>query len=135
MKQFITILVFVLLFSCNSADNIVEDQQLVAKFTAQNELSPMPEGRFGISYTTDGRNIFSINGSSFIYPDFFSTIQNYDIEKNKWTILSANLLEKRYSSAQYYKGKIYIFGGSTISRAVNPYVEVYDVDTGEVTNA
>jgi len=135
MKYFITMLVFMLLFGCSSADNLVEDQKLAISFTKLNELSPMPEGRFGIAYTTDGNNIFSINGSSFIYPLFFTDIQKYDVEKNEWKNLPVELLRKRYSSAQYYKGKIYIFGGSTISRTHNPYVEVYDVATGKVSKA
>lgn len=85
-----------------------------------------------MGYTTDGEDLYAINGSSR-FPFYTTDIIRYDTKTDEWSILTSELIPKRYVSAEYINGKIYVFNGYGPNSGLNETVEVVDTKTGEIT--
>lgn len=100
-------------------------------FSKISELRGMKGGRYGMGYTTDGKYLYAVNGSSRA-PFYTTDIIRYDIESDEWSVLTDKLTPKRYVSAEYVAGKIYVLNGYGPSFEINEKVEVVDSQTGEI---
>lgn len=101
-------------------------------------LQDMNSYRYGMGYTTDGENIYSVCGSSFM--DLLNSIEKYDVINNKWIILSESLTPKRYCNAEYISAnnKIYIFNGEYYpagKRKVFGNIEIFDLNTNQLSGS
>ena len=119
-----------------------------------------------MGYTTDGKYIYAVNGSAMkgfigsgipkysvnIYGDVsgggggsssisYSTkdLYRYNIETDEWSIMPKILKAKRFSSAEYLDGEIYVLNGDDNiffndrwNRVVNKNFEGFDINTGKV---
>lgn len=137
MKKAINTLVVLLLFT-NSC-TLVEKPSPAAlspysvSFSRLNDLAAMKRGRYGMGYTTDGTYLYAVNGSSKL--TFYATdVWRYDIASDEWSVLTDGLTPKRYVSAEYVAGKIYVLGGYGPSGEINPQVEVIDPFTGSINH-
>ena len=135
-------------------------------FSKVGKLTQMRIGLYGMGYTTDGKNIYAVNGSSrgtLIRPrpitinsiqrpitvngihrtinkiNASNVLMKYDVSADKWSVNPITLKPKRFNSAEYVNGKIYvfngfdaIFGGGTSNRVFNKNVEVFDINTENV---
>jgi len=131
----------IVLFSCvhhpNPSPDSIEDYKL--KFSSTGKLEEMKKGVYGMGYTTDGKYLYGINGSvmgHFIKSGISTgsmkqsgeyvggtntrrvTLSNptahlfrYSIEDDKWSVIPNILKPKKYTSAEFVNGKIYVFNG------------------------
>ena len=71
------------------------------------------------------------------WPEFNSQIVSYDLENNQWETASVETIERTHHNAETVGGKIYIFGGKTLSlnqrKEILPNeIEVFDPATGDL---
>lgn len=89
--------------------------------------------RYGAAYVTDGQYIYAFCGAeSDTLGDstiFHEHGERYDPGTGSWTMFSENLIQRRYTVAEYASGNIYLFNGRTDTNAV----EIINVETGNVT--
>jgi len=84
-------------------------------------------------YGYDGDNLLAhLNKPSMSWQEFSGKLQIYDIPTNTWTTSKLKFSKRACHGVQYYKGKIYIFGGKTLSRDgrteyLDDKIEVYDI--------
>ncbi|MBN4066032.1 hypothetical protein JYT51_01710 [Candidatus Amoebophilus asiaticus] len=116
MKHFITLILFLSIFQLVISQ---AQDKLVFKTLADLNI-----GRFGIGYTSNESALYAINGSCF-NPFFTTDIEKYDMLTYNWKILTDKLIPKRFTSAEYVDGKIYVFNGIG-PQAINKKVEVID---------
>lgn len=151
------------LFNCASSPNLSTDpiKDYKLKFSRTGKLERMNNGIYGMGYTTDGKYIYSINGSTRgvllgtgilrrndgpYEPRLRSEIRiskvltRYDPSIDKWSINPTKLKPKTFCSAEYIGDEIYIFNGQDIidfngrvNRVVNKNFEVFDTLTGELS--
>ena len=135
MNKLIFLLLFVsFLVSCSifqkQGTNL--DSSYSVRFTQPEELNEMEEGRHGFGYCTDGQYLYVINGSATTSPILFADILRYDIKNDKWTELTDKLISKRYCSAEYVNGNIFVFNGTETNRRRNDKCEMVDTETGDI---
>ena len=106
--------------------------QYKLEFSKGNKLARMDEGRYGMGYTTDGKYIYAMYGRSS-NTKYITKSERYDIANNSWTKYFNNKTDKRFISAEYLNGKIYLFNGYNRDNSLNKKVEVIDTSTGEVS--
>ena len=134
-KPILLMLVVFIVISCSSGlkQKSNYDSPYSIEFTQPEELQAMEEGRSGFGYCTDGKYLYAINGSTVTNTLFFADALRYDIENDKWTQLTDKLIRKRYCSAEYLNGKIFVFNGIESNGINNNHTEVMDVKTGEIS--
>ncbi|MGB7841243.1 MAG: kelch repeat-containing protein, partial [Salinimicrobium sp.] len=71
------------------------------------------------------------------WPEFNSQIFGYDLDNNQWETAPVKTIERTHHNAEAVDGKIYIFGGKTLSlnqrKEILPNeIEVFDPATGEL---
>ena len=169
-KTAIYLLTLIIILSCatkpNASPETISDYKL--KFSRTGKLERMKTGLFGMGYTTDGKYIYAVNGAAMegfirsgipkysvnIYGDVSGgevgnrvtsshstkNIYRYNVETDKWSIMPNKLKAKRYSSAEYLDGELYVFNGcdfiffnDRMNRVVNKNFEVFDLYTGKVS--
>jgi len=79
-----------------------------------------------------GDDVLSHLKPSFSWQEFSGNLHIYDIETNSWTTSNLKFDKRAYHGMQYYKGKIYVFGGKSLSRDgrtenLDDKIEVYDI--------
>ena len=163
MKKLL-IFLFLLFGLCGCANspklsnNSIKDYKL--KFSRTGKLDRMNNGVYGMGYTSDGKYIYSINGSTKglllstgilrrndgpYNPKVRSEIRiskvlaRYDPRMDKWSINPNKLKPKTFCSAEYIGGEIFIFNGQNLiyfddrfNRVANKNFEVFDTVTGEL---
>ena len=72
-------------------------------FSKITELEEMEDSRYGMGYTTDGKYLYAVNGSSVV-PFYTTDIVRYDITSDEWSILTNQWTPKKYISAEYVAG-------------------------------
>ncbi len=161
MNKYIIIIASLFLFSCTSKPNSSPDSisSYKLKFSQLNKLERMKVGRLGMGYTADGTYLYAVNGSykgahktvgignyrvtqygEHIYADdesvrqsiFPHTLVRYNITFDQWSILPDKLIPKRWVSAEYIDGNIYVFNGQKPNGLMNRKVEVVELLTGKV---
>ena len=133
-KSILLMLVAFIVISCSSGlkQKSNYDSPYSIEFTQPEELQAMEEGRSGFGYCTDGKYLYAINGYTVTNTLFFADALRYDIENDKWTQFTDKLIRKRYCSAEYLNGKIFVFNGIESNGINNAHTEVLDVKTGEI---
>ena len=95
--------------------------------------SDMIYPRYGAAYVTDGQYIYAFCGAeSDTLGDstiFHEHGERYEPGTGSWTMFGENLIQRRYTVAEYASGNIYLFNGRTDTNAV----EIINVETGNVT--
>ncbi len=71
------------------------------------------------------------------WPEFNSQLFGYDLDNNQWETAPVKTIERTHHNAEAVDGKIYIFGGKTLSlnqrKEILPNeIEVFDPATGEL---
>lgn len=90
-------------------------------------LANMSAGRGAITSVIVNDNIYVSNG----YREKGGNsnyIEKYNITDNKWSILNATLLTKKFANSETYDNKIYIFNGWG-----NSHLEIVDLATNTIT--
>jgi N-acetylneuraminic acid mutarotase len=140
----ILIIVSIFLLSCaskpNSSPDSIDNYKL--RFSKAGKLEGMKKGVFGMGYTTDGKYLYGINGSVMGYfirsgigaisitqygdvtggintgritiADPTADLFRYCIEDDKWSVIPNILRPKRFTSAEFVNGKIYVFNGQEL---------------------
>ena len=96
------------------------------------DLADLPEARSAVTAANDGEHLYLANGwggTQAISPDIFK----YDIATDIWSILTSSSLHKRYASASFMNGKLYVFNGQLADQTLNPHVEIIDPVHGTIT--
>lgn len=129
MKKLYFISVILLLFSIDC---------LQAQIIEFNSLPKMNYDRFGLGSTNDGNSIYAICGGTGGPPYIVNNIERFDLSMNTWTIISDNLLPRRYCNAEFIESenKIFIFNGEYVNTGVEAYtkrVEILDLQTNQVS--
>ncbi len=134
MKNLVTTILclFIAFLSAQSQDNLSKKPQYKLKFSKANKMGRMDEGRYGMGYATDGKYIYAIYGRSR-NTHYTTKSERYDIANDSWSKYFNNKTDKRYISAEYLNGKIYLFNGYNQDNSLNKKVEVIDTLTGEVS--
>lgn len=130
MKITLSLFSFFILMSCSSL--VVTDK---IEFKT---LAEMNYKRYGFGSASDGKNIYAVCGGISISPDFSNSIEKYDIENNKWSLLTDNIISRRYCNAEYIgsENKIYIFNGDYGNSNLHGFVkrvEIIDLNTNQVS--
>lgn len=163
-KAIILIIIILYLLSCTNPPNISSDpiSAYKLKFTRTGKLERMKKGLYGMGYTTDGKYIYAVNGSSMgiligtgilrrddgpYEPKLRSNIiitkdiARYDPSIDKWSVNPIRLKPKTFCSAEYVDGEIYIFNGydliyydNRLNRVANKNLEVFDIFTGNISH-
>ncbi|MET3035324.1 kelch repeat-containing protein [Chryseobacterium sp. NRRL B-14859] len=90
-------------------------------------LANMSVGRGAITSVIVDDNIYVSNG----YQEKGGNanyIEKYNITDNKWSVLNATLLTKKFANSETYNNKIYIFNGWG-----NSHLEIVDLATNTIT--
>ena len=79
-----------------------------------------------------GDDVLSHLKPSFSWQEFSGNLYIYDIQTNSWTTSSLKFDKRAYHGMQYFKGKIYVFGGKVLSgdgrsEYLDDKIEVYDI--------
>ncbi|MDM1554438.1 kelch repeat-containing protein [Chryseobacterium indologenes] len=90
-------------------------------------LANMSAGRGAITSVIVNDNIYVSNGYREKGGDA-KYIEKYNITDNKWSILNATLLTKKFANSETYDNKIYIFNGWG-----NSHLEIVDLATNTIT--
>lgn len=91
------------------------------------QLSDMSVKRGATSSTIADGNIYVSNG----YKDSDGNatfIEKYSIKDNRWTVINATLVPKRFGNSETYGNKVYIFNGWG-----NSHLEIIDLETHQKT--
>jgi len=131
MKRSYLIIVILLIASCAPTKKlIIDENQKSITFTNLNEMD-FP--RYGIGYTADSENIYVVDGARFKYPALLPDISKYNIEQDNWDVLTTKLIARRYTSVQKIDNNIYIFNGQNFTRKMDGHLEIFDINTGQLT--
>lgn len=87
----------------------------------------MSIGRGATASVIVGDNIYVSNGYQEKRDDA-NYIEKYNITDNKWSILNATLLTKKFANSETYDNKIYIFNGWG-----NSHLEIVDLASNTIT--
>lgn len=101
-------------------------------------LADMTSERYGMGYTTDGKNVYAVCGNTSGLVYLSNSIERYDSENNKWTVLSEDFKPKRYCNAEYIKSenKIFVFNGEYFTsnfRELFDRMEIFDLNTNQIS--
>jgi len=99
-------------------------------------IADMNFGRYGAAYTTDGNMVYALCGANWDSVEE-STIyhthgERYNPEEDSWEMFGENLLKRRYTTAEYVDGNIYLFNGYN-GESASDTVEIINTETGEVS--
>lgn len=101
-----------------------------ASTTTSNQPLNLAEARYGHSSVTDGRKLFSFNGSTS--KGFSKSAEVLDLSTGQSQLLTSALYPRRYGAAVWDADhSVYVLGGMTSGGAAIP-VERVDLSTGEV---
>ena len=136
---------------------VVSEKQSLQPEIRYKELKSLKDGLYSVASVLIGGKICTIGGDesfgedqtlkalndygddvlshlkrSFLWQEFSGDLHVYDIETNSWTTSKLKFDKRAYHAMQYYKGKIYVFGGKTLSRDgrtenLDDKIEVYDI--------
>ena len=134
IKKFIPIIIILSTWSLAQNQNSTTEStyNYTLKFTKANKSARMDEGRYGMGYTTDGEYIYAIYGKSGD-PHYVTKSERYNIDNDEWSKFYNNTTNKKFVSAEYVGGKIYVFNGYNHDGSINENVEVIDISTGEAS--
>lgn len=90
-------------------------------------LTNMSVGRGAATSVIVNDNIYVSNGYQEKGGDA-KYIEKYNITDNKWSVLNATLLTKKFANSETYDNKIYIFNGWG-----NSHLEIVDLATNTIT--
>lgn len=127
LRAYFTLVIVVLLSACSSTPPAP---------TANTQFE-LTTPRYGHAAVTDGRYIYVIGGSAMGLMAR-GDIEIFDTITGQHQVLDNVVIPRRYSTAQYDQGRIYIFGGihynPELRHAENVVtVEVFDTKTHEVS--
>jgi hypothetical protein len=79
-----------------------------------------------------GDDVMSHLNRSISWQEFSGSLYIYDLQTDSWTNSSLKFDKRAYHGIQYFKGKIYVFGGKGLSRDgrseyLDNKIEVYDI--------
>jgi len=99
-------------------------------------IADMYYARYGAAYATDGNMVYAICGADWD-SEVDSTVyhthgERYNPGDDSWEMFGENLLQRRYTSAEYVNGSIYVFNGYN-GNSASDTVEIINTTTGEVT--
>lgn len=97
-------------------------------------LADMPTARGAITSATDDHYFYVSNGFS-VNSKYTGIIEKYDIEKDKWNVLTTSLIPKQFPSSAIIGNNLYVFNGDLADKTLNKKTEVVDVKTGKITFA
>jgi len=99
-------------------------------------VASMNYSRYGAAYATDGDFAYAICGADYDTLEqatvYHTHGERYNPNNDSWELFGENLLQRRYTNAEYVDGNIYVFNGYNGSSASDT-VEIIDTNTGEVT--
>jgi N-acetylneuraminic acid mutarotase len=100
----VKVCVWVIVFVAGTA---FAQDKLVFKYVKR-----MPDAKYGMGYTTDGKYIYTIGGGTNT-TQFSQRVFRFDPVQNQWTILSKSLDGRLWTSAQYVPatGQIVLVNG------------------------
>ncbi|WP_250253847.1 T9SS C-terminal target domain-containing protein [Chryseobacterium sp. Marseille-Q3244] len=91
------------------------------------KLADMSAGRGATTSVIVNDNMYVTNG--YTIEGNTNYIEKYNITDNKWSILNAALVPKRFANSETYNNKIYIFNG-----VGNNQLEILDLSTNTTTH-
>ena len=100
-----------------------------------SSLNQMNEARFGIGYTSDGSNLYSLGGKTDIFPYKSTTVERYNLSNESWEIFTTDMIPRGYCSAEFIgsQNSIYVFNGDTYSdNTYTDTIEIINVQSGIV---
>jgi hypothetical protein len=99
-------------------------------------IADMNYGRYGAAYATDGNMVYAICGAGWDSEDestvYHTHGERYNPGDDSWEMFGENLLQRRYTTAEYVNGSIYVFNGYN-GNSASDTVEIINTTTGEVT--
>ena len=89
------------------------------------ELPPMPQSREGAAYGVYGDKVFIVGG--FLAWNLSDTVDCFDTRTNSWNFRCSRMpIQCAHASAVVHGKYLYVFGGRTLSNAIN-CVQRYDM--------
>ena len=130
MKSILALVSLIIILSCSTS--------VVKEKIEFQTLADMNYHRYGFGSTSDSNYIYAICGGTNETPGISSSIEKYDISKNKWSILTEKIIPRRYCNAELIRSqnKIYIFNGEYKNSNMSGIVkrlEIYDLTTNQVS--
>jgi len=99
-------------------------------------IADMNYARYGAAYATDGNMVYAICGADWDSEDestvYHTHGERYNPGDDSWEMFGENLLQRRYTTAEYVNGSIYVFNGYN-GNSASDTVEIINTTTGEVT--
>jgi len=95
-------------------------------------LADMPTPLGATTSASDDKNLYVLNGFS-VKESYSGIVEKYDIDKDKWSILTTRLIPKLFSNSVIIGSNLYVFNGDAIKGKMNTKIEVVNVNTGEIT--
>ena len=99
-------------------------------------IADMKHKRYGAGYATDGNMVYALCGADWDAVDkstiFHTHGERYNPDEDSWEMFGENLLKRRYTTAEFVDGNIYLFNGYN-GISASDTVEIINTETGEVS--